>query len=113
MEIMGSEKVPYCTHNEYGGNQGVNTLSTGLETHFPGTHSVLDFAKLCRPHIGRRGTSVDEYGRHGLSCKFGGGRYSRHSALNESLKRAQTPAQIPAILEPQGSLGPTRDAQTA
>ncbi|GAU92444.1 hypothetical protein RvY_04522 [Ramazzottius varieornatus] len=24
MEIIGSGRVPYCTHNEYGGNQGVN-----------------------------------------------------------------------------------------
>ncbi|GAU99291.1 hypothetical protein RvY_10317 [Ramazzottius varieornatus] len=38
----------------------------------------------------------------GLSCKFSGGRHSRHSSLNESLKRALTSAQVPAILEPPG-----------
>ncbi|GAU95301.1 hypothetical protein RvY_06943 [Ramazzottius varieornatus] len=56
-------------------------------------------AKLCRPHVCRCGASVDEFGQHGLSCKFSGG---RHSALNESLKRALTTAQIPTVLEPPG-----------
>ena len=45
---------------------------------------------------------VDEYGQHGLSCKFGAGRHSRHSAPNESLRRALATAQVPAILEPPG-----------
>ncbi|GAU89490.1 hypothetical protein RvY_02037 [Ramazzottius varieornatus] len=59
-------------------------------------------AKLCRPHVCRCGASVDEFCQHGLSCKFSGGRHSRHSALNESLKRALTTARIPAVLEPSG-----------
>ncbi|GAU96872.1 hypothetical protein RvY_08246 [Ramazzottius varieornatus] len=57
-------------------------------------------AKLCRPHVCRCGASVDEFGQHGLSCKFSGGRHSRNSALNESLKRALTTVQIPTPLEP-------------
>ncbi|GAV09477.1 hypothetical protein RvY_19016 [Ramazzottius varieornatus] len=56
----------------------------------------------CRSHVCRCGASVDEFGQHGLSCKFSGGRHSRHSAFNESLKRALTTAQIPAVLEPPG-----------
>ncbi|GAV01250.1 hypothetical protein RvY_11990 [Ramazzottius varieornatus] len=59
-------------------------------------------AKLCRPHVCRCGTSVDEFSQHGLSCKFSGGRHSRHSALKESLKRALITAQIPVVLEPPG-----------
>ncbi|GAU90386.1 hypothetical protein RvY_02806 [Ramazzottius varieornatus] len=57
-------------------------------------------AKLCRSHTCRCGANVDEYGQPGLSCEFSGGGFSRHSALYESLKRALTSAQIPAILEP-------------
>ncbi|GAU90715.1 hypothetical protein RvY_03093 [Ramazzottius varieornatus] len=48
-------------------------------------------AKLCRPHTCRCGANVDEYGQHGLSCKF-----------SESFKRALTSAHSPAILEPPG-----------
>ncbi|GAU90455.1 hypothetical protein RvY_02867-2, partial [Ramazzottius varieornatus] len=59
-------------------------------------------AKLSRAHKCRCGANVDGYGQHGLSCSFSGGRYSRHSALNESLKRALTLAQISAILDPPG-----------
>ncbi|GAU90648.1 hypothetical protein RvY_03037 [Ramazzottius varieornatus] len=47
-------------------------------------------AKLCRSRMCRCGAYVDEYGQHGLSCNFSGGRYSRQSVLNESLIRALT-----------------------
>ena len=49
-------------------------------------------------------TPVDVQGRHGLSCKFSAGRHSRHSSLNESLRRALVSCQVPAVLEPNGVL---------
>jgi hypothetical protein len=44
--------------------------------------------------------SVDSTGRHGLSCRKSAGRLSRHSAVNELIKRALTLAEIPSRLEP-------------
>jgi hypothetical protein len=41
---------------------------------------------------------------HGLSCIKSAGRISRHSCLNDILKRAFSSANIPCILEPTGVL---------
>ncbi|GAU99787.1 hypothetical protein RvY_10738 [Ramazzottius varieornatus] len=59
--------------------------------------------RLCCPHACRCGSNVDEYGQHGMYCRCSGGRYSPHSALSESLKRALTSTQTPAIREPSGN----------
>ena len=57
---------------------------------------------LCHPHKCQCGAGVTELGRHGLSCKSAGGRHSRHSQVNDLIKRALGTAQVPAIREPPG-----------
>ena len=42
------------------------------------------------------------FGQHRLSCRGSVGRFSRHSALNEIVKRALGSLHIPTILEPPG-----------
>ena len=54
---------------------------------------------ICEPHRCRCGQRVNEYGRHGLSCKFSAGRNPRHTAINDIVKRALATAGIPAVLE--------------
>ena len=61
-------------------------------------------APICEPHVCRCSTAVDTYGCHGLSCRYSAGRHSRHSSLNETLRRALVSCQAPAILEPAGLL---------
>ena len=48
------------------------------------------------------GQDVDSTGRHGLSCKYSKGRFSRHAALNDIIRRALSSANIPSRLEPPG-----------
>ena len=55
---------------------------------------------ICAPHQCVCGENVDQYGVHGLSCRRSAGRHSRHSAVNDLIKRALTAAEIPARLEP-------------
>ena len=57
---------------------------------------------LCHPHRCQCGSDVDKFGRHGLSCKSAAGRHSRHSQINDLIKRALASAQVPAIREPPG-----------
>ena len=57
---------------------------------------------LCHPHKCQCGTDVDKFGRHGLSCRSAEGRHSRHSQVNDLIKRALGSAQVPAIREPPG-----------
>ena len=45
---------------------------------------------------------MDVRGSHCLSCKFVGGRSSRHSALNDLIWRALNKAGIPSVKEPSG-----------
>ena len=52
--------------------------------------------------FGRCGAPVDHLGTHGLSCKQNAGRFSRHSALNDIIKRACSHVNVPSILEPSG-----------
>ena len=58
--------------------------------------------KLCQPHKCQCGVLVDELGTHGLSCRKSAGRLSRHSAINDILKRACASINVPSILEPSG-----------
>ena len=60
-------------------------------------------APICEPHVCKCSAAVDTYGRHGLSCRYAG-RNSRHSSLNETLRRALVSRQAPAVLEPAGLL---------
>ena len=48
------------------------------------------------------GHTVDKLGHHGLSCKKSAGRFPRHAALNDVIKRALSSAGVPSILEPVG-----------
>jgi len=58
-------------------------------------------ATVCLPHVCICGADVDSSGRHGLSCRRSAGRLSRHSAVNELIKRALMSAEIPSRLEPK------------
>ena len=41
-------------------------------------------------------------GLNGLSCKFSTGRFPKHSAMNDVIKRALQKAGLPSVLEPPG-----------
>ena len=58
--------------------------------------------RLCESHTCRCGTSIDWRGLHALSCRFSAGRFPRHSALNDIIKRALDVAGFPSLLEPAG-----------
>ena len=58
--------------------------------------------KICEPHECPCGAIVDKHGIHGLSCKYGPGRITRHNLLNELLCKALCSSGIPAIKEPTG-----------
>ena len=59
-------------------------------------------ANVCEPHPCRCGQNMDELGLHGLSCKFSAGRFPRHAALNDVMKRSLQRAGLPSVLEPLG-----------
>ena len=58
--------------------------------------------KICEPHECSCGAIVDRCGIHGLSCKYGPGRITRHNLLNELLCKALCSSGIPSIKEPTG-----------
>ena len=45
---------------------------------------------------------MKEDGIHDLSCRYSRGRHSRHSALNDIVKRSLEAAKVPCHLEPSG-----------
>ena len=58
---------------------------------------------VCSAHMcADCGTAVDEKGLYGLSCRISKGRFSRHSALNDLVKRSLDSAKIPSHLETTG-----------
>lgn len=57
-------------------------------------------APVCSPHVCVCGAAVDSTGRHGLSCRKSAGRLSRHSAVNDLIKRGLSSAEVPCRLEP-------------
>jgi len=57
-------------------------------------------APVCLSHTCVCGATVDSFGRHGLSCRKSAGRLSRHSAVNDLIKRGLRSAEIPSRLEP-------------
>lgn len=57
---------------------------------------------VCHPHRCICGAEVNGQGRHGLHCVRSAGRFSRHQALNDVVKRGLTSAGIPCALEPRG-----------
>ena len=51
---------------------------------------------LCHPHAcSDCGAEVNVDGIHGLSCRYSRGHHSRHSALNDIVKRSLEAAKIP------------------
>ncbi|KAI5634065.1 histone deacetylase domain-containing protein [Phthorimaea operculella] len=58
--------------------------------------------RICEPHICPCGAAVDASGHHGLSCAKCAGRFPRHHALNDIIRRALVSANIPCTLEPPG-----------
>ncbi|OQV14780.1 hypothetical protein BV898_11043 [Hypsibius exemplaris] len=54
-------------------------------------------AVVCLPHRCTCEKEVNENGHHGLFCKLNAVRHSRHSSLNDVLKRALISASVPAI----------------
>jgi len=59
-------------------------------------------ARACEPHTCPCGSPVDALGLHGLSCRRGSGRNSRHHHLNDIIWRALSRAGIPSSKEPAG-----------
>ncbi|XP_029654080.1 uncharacterized protein LOC115227355 [Octopus sinensis] len=58
--------------------------------------------KVCEPHKCRCGASIDQFGLHPLSCRESAGRFPRHSALNDVIRRALDSIGFPSVLEPPG-----------
>ena len=58
--------------------------------------------KVCEPHQCRCGKEVSEDGHHGLACKMSAGRHTRHSLLNDIVKRGLASANIHSVLESPG-----------
>ena len=59
-------------------------------------------APVCEPHICVCGLPVDKSGHHGLRCKKSAGRWSRHGAINDLIRRSLVSAGVPCIGEPPG-----------
>ncbi|KAI5643369.1 hypothetical protein NE865_04544 [Phthorimaea operculella] len=57
---------------------------------------------VCEPHLCVCGSAVEANGHHALSCSRCAGRFPRHHALNDIIRRALVSAQIPCVLEPPG-----------
>ncbi|CAG9131822.1 unnamed protein product [Plutella xylostella] len=57
---------------------------------------------ICEQHHCICGALVDSRGHHGLSYPKCAGRFPRHHALNDLIKRAMVMANIPCVLEPPG-----------
>ena len=60
-------------------------------------------AKLVHPHTCIAcGDQVCCEGIHGLSCRSSAGRFTRHAAANDVIRRALSSADVPSVLEPSG-----------
>ena len=59
-------------------------------------------AALCQAHQCPCRALVEVNGLHGLSCKLGSGKHSRHASINDITYRACCRADIPAVKEPTG-----------
>jgi Reverse transcriptase (RNA-dependent DNA polymerase) len=57
---------------------------------------------LCQPHQCSCGAMVEVNGLHGLSCKLGPGKHTRHNIINDLIAKALSIAEIPCIKEPAG-----------
>ena len=59
-------------------------------------------ADVCIPHSCRWGGRMDSRGFHDLSCRYRAGRFPRHSAMNDVVKRSLQKAGLPSVMEPPG-----------
>jgi hypothetical protein len=59
-------------------------------------------ANLCEPHQCTCGALVSSRGNHGLSCKRGAGRISRHNYINDLVYHSLIKAGLPSTKEPSG-----------
>ena len=67
----------------------VSSLGTLLDSEvFRVAIAIRVGADVCIPHSCPRGGRMDSRGLHGLSCKYSAGRFPRHSAMNDVIKRA-------------------------
>ena len=61
---------------------------------------------LCRTlsstSVPLRSFSIVVNGLHGLSCKLGSGKHSRHASINDIISRANCRADIPAVKDSTG-----------
>lgn len=57
---------------------------------------------VCEPHLCICGAMVESSGHHALSCCRCAGRFPRHHALNDIVRRALVSANVPCVLEPPG-----------
>ena len=79
----------------------ISSLGLCTEDEMVGIAVGLRFGvSLCRPHdCINCGAVVDEWGTHGLSCRFSKGRHTRHSAINDIIMQS---LDSPPALEPVG-----------
>ena len=81
----------------------VSLLGTLLHLEsFRGAIALRVGADVFIPHSCRCGGRIDSRGLHGLSCKYSAGRFPRHSAMNDVIKRALQKAGLPSVFEPPG-----------
>ena len=81
----------------------VSSLGTLLDSEsFKVAIALRMGADVCIPHSCRCGGRMDSRGLHGLSCRYSAGRFPRHSAINDVVKRALQKAGLPSVLEPPG-----------
>jgi len=59
-------------------------------------------ANICEQHQCLCGVMTDANGLHGLSCKGGTGRSTRHHNLNDVVWRVIKKANVPSVKEPSG-----------
>ena len=82
----------------------VSSFVTPLDSEcFKVAISLRVSAYVCIPHSCRCAWKMDSRSLHGLSGKCSSGRFPRHSALNDVIKRALQKAGLPLVLEPPGS----------
>ena len=72
-------------------------------------------APIVCPHVCVCGKTVAVDGHHGLSCRFGSGRHSRHNQINDVLRRAFIKSGSLATREPHSmctDIGKRLDGET-
>ena len=78
----------------------VSSLGTLLDSErFRAAIALREGADVCIPYSCGR---MDSRGLHGLSCKYSAGRFPRHSAMNDVIKRPLQKACLLSVLEPPG-----------